>query len=160
MKIEKDKVVTFHYKLSEVGGEEIEGSDANEPMAYLHGHGNIIASLEEALAGREANESLSVNLSPEQAYGVRNEEAKQRIPIKHIIEKKRLRPGQVVSVQTDKGVRQVQITKVGKFNVDVDTNHPLAGLALQFDIDIKEVREATADELSHGHAHGPGGHQH
>lgn len=160
MKVEKDKVVTFHYKLSEVGGEEIEGSDANEPMAYLHGHGNIIAGLEEALAGREANESLSVNLSPEQAYGVRNEEAKQRIPIKHIIEKKRLRPGQVVSVQTDKGVRQVQITKVGKFNVDVDTNHPLAGLALQFDIDIKEVREATADELSHGHAHGPGGHQH
>lgn len=160
MKIEKDKVVTFHYKLSEVGGEEIEGSDANEPMAYMHGHGNIIAGLEEALDGRSEGESLSVTLAPEQAYGVRKEDAKQRIPIKHIADKKRLRVGQVVSVNTDQGMRQVQILKIGKFNVDVDTNHPLAGIELQFDIDIQEVRAATPEEISHGHAHGPGGHQH
>ena len=71
-----------------------------------------------------------------------------------------MKVGQVVSVNTDQGTRQVQILKVGKFNVDVDTNHPLAGIELQFDIDIKEVRQATDEELAHGHAHGPGGHQH
>jgi FKBP-type peptidyl-prolyl cis-trans isomerase SlyD len=160
MKIEKDCVVNFHYKLSEVGGESIEDSDTNEPMAYLHGHGNIISGLETALEGRAEGESLTVELPPEQAYGARKEDAKQRIPIKHIANKGKLRVGQVVSVNTDQGMRQVQILKIGKFNVDVDTNHPLAGIALQFDINIQEVRKATEEELSHGHAHGPGGHHH
>jgi len=160
MKIEKDKVVTFHYRLSRVSGEEIEGSDTNEPMAYMHGHGNIISGLEQALEGHIAGEQLSVKLPPEKAYGDHKPDAKQRIPIKHIINKGRLKVGQVVSVNTDEGARQVQILKVGKFNVDVDTNHPLAGIELQFDVDIKEVRQATEEELSHGHAHGPGGHQH
>lgn len=160
MKIEKDRVVTFHYHLSRVSGEEIEGSDSNAPMAYMHGHGNIIAGLERALEGRSEGEHLSVKLPPEQAYGEHKTDAKQRIPIKHVLDKGRLRVGQVVSVNTDQGQRHVQILKVGKFNVDVDTNHPLAGIELQFDIDIKEVREATEEELAHGHAHGPGGHQH
>lgn len=160
MKIEKDKVVTFHYRLSELDGEQIEDSKDNDPMAYMHGHGNIIAGLEEALEGHSQGDNLSVTLLPEQAYGARKEDAKQRIPIKHIADKGRLRVGQVVSVNTDQGMRQVQIIKVGKFNVDVDTNHPLAGITLQFDIDIQEVRDATPEELDHGHAHGVGGHHH
>lgn len=153
-------MVSFHYRLSKVSGEEIEGSDSSAPMAYLHGHGNIIAGLERALEGHSEGEKLSVKLPPEQAYGEHKPDAKQRIPIKHVIDKSRLRVGQVVSVNTDQGARHVQILKVGKFNIDVDTNHPLAGIELQFDIDIKEVREATEEELAHGHAHGLGGHQH
>ena len=160
MKIEKDRVVIFHYRLSRVSGEQIEDSDSNTPMAYMHGHGNIIAGLEQALEGHLAGEQLCVKLPPEKAYGEHKPDAQQRIPIKHIIDKGRLKVGQVVSVNTDQGTRQVQILKVGKFNVDVDTNHPLAGIELQFDIDIKEVRQATDEELAHGQAHGPGGHQH
>lgn len=154
MKIENDKVVTLHYKLNDADGEEIERSDAAEPMRYLHGHGNIIAGLEEALNGKSVGENVRVTLPPEQAYGVHQPDAQQRIPIKHLLEKKRLSVGQIVTVKTAQGERQVQIVKVGKFNVDVDTNHPLAGMTLEFVIDIDEVRDATPEEREHGHAHG------
>jgi len=106
-------------------------------------------------------DKLTVTLPPEKAYGPRQENAEQRIPIKHLLDKsKRYKVGQVVTVNTDQGHRQVQIVKVGKFNVDVDTNHPLAGITLEFTVDIQEVRDATAEEQQHGHAHGAGGHQH
>ena len=154
MKIENDKVVTLHYKLNDTDGEEIERSDAAEPMRYLHGHGNIIAGLEEALTGKSTGENVRVTLPPEQAYGVHQPDAQQRIPIKYLLEKKRLSVGQIVTVKTAQGERQVQIVKVGKFNVDVDTNHPLAGMTLEFVIDIDEVRDATPEEREHGHAHG------
>ncbi|MFA5496133.1 MAG: peptidylprolyl isomerase [Porticoccaceae bacterium] len=160
MKIDNNKVVYFHYRLSEVGEDALETSDANEPAAYLHGHGNIIPALEEAMAGREAGEELSVTLSPEQAYGHREEGRQQRVPIKHLVTKGRLRPGMAVKVNTGDGPVDARILKVGKFNVDLDLNHPLAGLSLTFDIRISEVREATAEEIAHRHVHGTGGHHH
>lgn len=162
MQIESDRVVTFHYRLSDESGNPLEDSFAGDPLLILHGHGGIIPGLEREMEGRQAGDAFEVTLQPTEGYGLRNEELKQRIPIKYITgaKKTRLRPGQVVSLESRDGPRQVTILKVGKFNVDVDGNHPLAGKVLSFQVEIMEVREATADELAHGHAHGAGGHHH
>ncbi|KZY45034.1 MULTISPECIES: peptidylprolyl isomerase [unclassified Oleiphilus] len=164
MQISKDKVVTFHYRLSNEQGSELEASHGEDPVAYLHGHGNIISGLEKGLEGQSAEDVLTVTVEPQDGYGLRKEEAVQRVPIKHLVGDKKqnskLKPGMVVSINTEEGPRQVVVLKAGKFNVDVDTNHPLAGQVLSFDIEIQSVREATEDELAHGHAHGVGGHHH
>lgn len=160
MELGKNKVGRFHYSLSEPDGVEIENSHDGEPVTYLHGHGNVLPALEEALAGKAEGASLTVELPPEKAYGVRREDAIQRVPIKHLSHPGKLRVGTIATVHTDQGHRQVTVVKVGKFNADVDSNHPLAGKALRFDIEIVEVRDASAEEISHGHAHGPGGHHH
>ena len=159
MQIGKDKVVSFHYHLYE-GETRLEGSDASQPMLYLHGHDGLFKGLEDALEGKQKGQAVEVTLLPEQAYGARRETPLQRVPIKHLMPRRKPRVGDVFQVNTDSGARQVVIRKVGKFNVDVDTNHPLAGKTLRFEIDIEDVREATEEELSHGHAHGAGGHQH
>lgn len=160
MQISRDTVVRFHYTLSEVDGAELERSERTEPMTYLHGHGNLLRALEDAMAGRCAGERFSATLGPAEAYGERLENAVQRVPIKHLLYTGKLRPGMAVKVNTDHGPKDVRVVKVGRFNVDVDTNHPLAGLSLTFDVEILEVRAATPEELAHGHAHGPGGHAH
>lgn len=168
MQITKDKVVTFHYSLKDADGQTMESSNDSDPMAYLHGHGhghgNIIAGLEAAMEGKQANETLSVTLAPKDAYGERVENAIQRVPLKHLHGDKkqlaRLKAGDVAHINTEQGARQVIVVKAGKFNVDVDTNHPLAGKTLTFDIEVTDVRDATAEEIAHGHAHGVGGHQH
>lgn len=160
MSIEKDKVVYFHYTLSGEDGQTFETSTGSHPMTYLHGHNNILPALEAEFIGKNEGDQFQVTLPPEKAYGMRNEEGVQRIPIKHLATKGKLQKGMAVKVNTDKGLRDVTIVKVGKFNVDVDTNHPLAGKTLTFDISIEEVRDAEAEELSHGHVHGEGGHQH
>lgn len=160
MNIEKDKVVYFHYNLSTEGGETIESSEGSDPMTFLMGHGNIMPALEAEFEGKRTGDQFQATLPPEKAYGVRNEEATQRIPIKHLATKGKLKKGMAVKVNTEQGMRDVTITKVGKFNVDVDLNHPLAGLTLTFEIDVQEVRDAEAEELAHGHVHGVGGHHH
>lgn len=160
MQIDQDKVVSFHYTLSMVGGEQLESSEKTEPMTYLHGHGNILKALEYAMGGKQAGDTFQMTLAPAEAYGERHEGAEQRVPIKHLMYSGKLRPGMTVKLNTDNGPRDVRVIKVGKFNVDVDTNHPLAGLSLSFDIDIVDVRSATAEEIAHRHVHGEGGHHH
>ncbi len=160
MQITKDTVVTFHYVLTELEGDQIEASYDVDPMAYLHGHQNIFPLLESALEGKVEGDKLSVTLTPADAYGERQEGNTQRVPIKHLLTKGRLKPGMTVKVNTEQGARDATVVKVGLKNVDLDTNHPLAGKHLQFDIEVMGVREATAEELDHGHAHGIGGHQH
>lgn len=161
MKIAKDAVVTFSYVLKKPDGEEIDRADPDEPMAYLHGHNNIIPGLEEALEACEIGDKKSVNLAPDQAYGMRIENRIQRVPIKHLLAKpKKLAPGAIVKINTSQGAIDATVIKAGKFNVDVDTNHPLAGQDLCFSVVIHDVREATPEELDHGHAHGLGGHDH
>lgn len=159
MKIEKNRIATFHYRLSE-GKQELENSYPSEPMAYLHGQGNIVSGLEEEMLGKSAGDHFTVTVPPEKAYGLKRDNAQQRVPIKHLQSKGKLKPGQAVNIQTEHGIRQATILKVGKFNVDVDTNHPFAGKTLDFDIEVLEVRDASAEEIAHGHAHGVGGHQH
>jgi FKBP-type peptidyl-prolyl cis-trans isomerase SlyD len=160
MNIEDKKVVTFHYTLSDEQGEQLESSREGDPMTYLQGAGNIIPGLEKAMLGKAAGDRFEVNVKPAEAYGERNESAIQRIPAKHFKQAGRLQPGQVVVMQTQQGPRQLTVVKVGRFNVDVDTNHPMAGLSLTFDVEVTDVRDATGEEVSHGHVHGKGGVEH
>ncbi|GAA5316703.1 MAG: peptidylprolyl isomerase [Candidatus Pelagadaptatus aseana] len=160
MNIEKDKVVSFHYTLNEPGGEIFENSKDSTPVLYLHGHGSMLPGLEEAVAGKSAGDLVEVTLAPEKAYGQRKEGAIQRVPKKHLLTKGKLAPGMIVEVNTEHGPQDAMVVKVGLKNVDIDANHPLAGKTLVFNIEVVEVRDATAEELDHGHAHGVGGHQH
>jgi FKBP-type peptidyl-prolyl cis-trans isomerase SlyD len=160
MQISGKTVVSFHYTLSNSEGEQLETSRGGHPSSYLHGANNIIRGLEAKLAGHSAGDKLTVELPPEQAYGLRQENMQQRVPIKHLIFRGKLRPGMVVQLNTDKGQRSVTVLKAGRHSADIDANHPLAGQALSFDIEIVEVRPATPEEIAHGHAHGVGGHQH
>jgi FKBP-type peptidyl-prolyl cis-trans isomerase SlyD len=160
MNIENKKVVSFHYTLSNAQGEQIESSREREPMVYLHGAGSIIPGLEKAMAGKKAGDSFEVRVEPVDAYGERKENGIQRIPAKHFKHAERLQVGQPVILQTQQGQVQVTVVKVGRFNIDVDRNHPLAGQTLTFDVEVTDVREATDEELAHGHAHGPGGAHH
>ena len=159
MKIEKDRVVLFHYAVAEQGSEPVESSEGREPLAILAGHGNIIPGLEKAMEGREAGDTFSADVPAAEAYGERRDNLTQRVPKKHFGDQ-RLVPGMQVVLNTNFGPRAVTIHKVGMSVVDVDLNHPMAGRDLRFDIEVVEVREATAEELEHGHVHGEGGHQH
>jgi len=164
MQIAANKVVSFHYRLKDIDGTLLESSYDAEPTLYLHGQGNILAALEEALLGKSVGDNVAVTLSPEQAYGVRREGATQRIPIKHLQNheklKNKLKPGMVVLVNTPNGPWEAVVLKAGKFNVDIDSNHPLAGKSLQFEIEIVAIRDASDEEIAHRHAHGVGGHHH
>ncbi len=158
MKIERDTVVLFHYQLKDTEGTELENSTDKEPVAYLHGHNVMVPGLEAELATKEAGDTLSVTL--EEPYGPYLTDNIQRIPIKHLATKKKPIVGKATTVNSNNGPREVMVVKVGRFNIDVDTNHPYAGKTLTYDIEIIDVRNATDEELQHGHAHGPGGHHH
>lgn len=159
MKIENNRVVRFHYTVSEPGGGTIESSRDREPLAVLIGHGNIIPGLEAAMMEHVAGDRFEVTVEPEQAYGERRDGLVQRLPKKHF-RQARLVPGQQVVLDTSMGPRAVTVVKVGATVVDVDLNHPMAGKTLQFDIEVVDVREAEAAEIEHGHVHGDGGHPH
>ncbi len=159
MNIEKNKVVELHYTLSE-GDTEIESSRDGDTLIILHGQKSMLAEIENAIEGKSAGDKVSITLTPDQAYGNRKDEATQRIPLKHLQGAKKWRPGMVAVVETNQGRQQVTVVKVGKFNADCDTNHPLAGKTLTFDIDIIAVRDALPEEISHGHVHGRGGVSH
>lgn len=160
MSISKDKVVQFYYTLKDEAGQTLESNVGADPVAYLHGHKNMMPGVEKALEGREAGEEFSVTLPPEETYGLRREDSEQRVPTKHLMGAKKWKPGMMAVVQTEQGQRQVTVVKVGKFMVTVDTNHPMAGKTLTFDLIVADVRDATPEEIAHGHAHGIGGHHH
>ena len=154
------KVVSFHYTLTNAAGKELESTRERQPMTYLHGAHNIIPGLEKALIGKVVGDCFQVTVEPADAYGEHRPGNIQRIPAKHFRDPRRLEPGQAVSIQTQRGPVQASVVKVGRFNVDVDTNHPLAGQTLTFDVEVTAVRDATDEEISHGHVHGAGGVQH
>lgn len=160
-------VVSFHYRLAEVlpdgtHTDWMEASHGAQPLLYLHGFHNVVVGLEKAMAGKQVGDAITITLKPEEAYGARRPNAVQRVPLKHLQlqGKKKPGPGVVAVVQTNQGARNVVIVKAGKFNADVDFNHPLSGRTLHYEIQVVSVRAATADELAHGHAHGTGGHHH
>ena len=163
-----NKVVSFHYKLAEVApdgshGDWMEESSGGEQLFYLHGFHNVVVGLERALEGKSVGDSIEITLKPEEAYGPRQPDAMQRVPIKHLQLQQgvtKLKPGTVAAVKTERGVRSVVVSKVGKFNADVDFNHPLAGRTLYYEVEVVAVRDASAEEIAHGHVHGPGGHHH
>ena len=161
MTIEAGKVVSFHYTVKE-DGNELESSTGGHPVLYLHGHNNMLDGIEEALTGKTEGDAVTVTLPPEKTYGLRKEGQTMRVPLKHIVDgkKKKIRKGDTVAVNTAHGVSEMVVLKVGLKNVDVDANHPFAGKTLDFDLEVVEVRDATSEELAHGHAHGKGGHEH
>lgn len=159
MKIENNRVVRFHYTVSEPGDEALESSREREPLAVLIGHGGIIPGLEAAMLEHVAGDRFEVTVEPEQAYGERRDGLVQRVPKKHF-RQARLVPGQQVVLDTSMGPRAVTVVKVGATVVDVDLNHPMAGKTLQFDIEVVDVREADAAEIEHGHVHADGSHDH
>jgi len=162
MKIEANKVVSFHYTVSDGGPEPVDSSrERGEPLAVLIGHGSIIPGLENALLGREIGERFEVTVEPAQAYGERREGFTQRVPKKYFQDADHLKPGMMTVLNTrEGGPRQVVVEKIGSSVIDVDLNHPLAGKTLTFDVEITDVRDATPEEISHRHVHGTGGHAH
>ncbi len=160
MKIAKDKVVSIDYTLTNDNGQVLDTSDGREPLAYLHGHGNIIPGLEEELTGKEAGDKMDVTVPPEKAYGVRNEQLMVQVDKSQFDPNVELKPGMEFQTQDQNGVHYFRLDKIMGDTVFLDGNHPLAGETLTFAVEIKDVREATKEELEHGHVHGPGGHQH
>ena len=155
-------VISFHYDLYDQDAVKIETSRNSSPVLCLYGQREMLAALQDAFVGKVSGDEFSVTIDHTKAYGRHNPQRIQRVLRKKIDggKKQTFRPGQIITLQNEKGHTQATVLKVGKFNIDVDHNHPLAGVDLTFDVTIKAVREATADERAHGHAHGVGGHQH
>ena len=165
MRAEKDSVVSFHYLVRDVAdaaaGPLDDSRKRGEPLLALLGHSQLVPGVEKALTGREAGEKFEIDIAPEDAYGERQEGLLQRVPKKYFQDAQKLKPGMTTVLQTkDGGQRMVTIHKVGMSSIDVDHNHPLAGKALHFDIEIVDVRAAAPEELQHGHAHAGDGHSH
>ena len=161
MVVAQDKVVSFHYTLTNDAGEVLDSSSGGDPLAYLHGQGNIVAGLEKALAGRQAGDKLRVRVEATDGYGVRDAALVKRVPRRSFGSVGDIKPGMQFQAQLERGqTRVVTVTAVKGDMVTIDGNHPLAGQDLNFDVEITEVRDATAEELAHGHVHGAGGHHH
>ena len=160
MQIAENKVAAFHYTLTNDAGEVLDSSRGREPLAYLHGAGNIVPGLEEAMAGKQAGDAFKVDVQPEDGYGLHHEGLVQDVPRAAFQGVDSIEPGMSFQAQTPQGMHSVTVTKVTSDTVTVDGNHPLAGQVLHFDIEVTEVREPLPEELSHGHVHGPGGHHH
>ncbi|HEX4895740.1 MAG TPA: peptidylprolyl isomerase [Solimonas sp.] len=160
MEIAEQRVVLMHYTLTNDRGEVLDSSQGHDPLAYLHGSGNIIPGLEKALLGKKAGDKLQVKVAPAEGYGERDERLLQNVPRRAFQGVKDIQPGMSFTAQGDRGPMRVVVTRVAGDMVTVDGNHPLAGETLNFDVEITEVRAATAEEMEHGHVHGPGGHHH
>lgn len=162
MNVEANKVVSFHYSVSDGGAEAVDSSrERGEPLTILIGHGNIIPGLEQALIGHAVGDRFEVSVEPAQAYGERRANFTQRVPKKYFDHPESLRPGDATMLNTrEAGPRTVVVHKIGSSVIDVDLNHPLAGKTLAFDIEITDIRDATEEEIAHRHAHGAGGHEH
>ena len=157
--IAKDAAVRFNYILKDESGNVIDQSQG-EPLAYLHGHNNIIPGLEKELEGKSAGDSLTAVIEPADAYGEYQEQAVQQVPRANFQGVDNIQPGMQFQSEAEGQVMLVTVTDVNEDTVTVDANHPLAGKKLSFDVEIVEVRAATEDELNHGHVHGVGGVQH
>lgn len=160
MRIAKDTVVSIDYTLTDKDGSILDKSKAQEPLAYLHGSGNIIPGLEEALDGKSAGDSIQVTVLPEKAYGLRDESLTQKVPRKLFNATQDIKPGMRFHAEGEHGHNTVTVTAVDTEHVTVDANHPLAGQTLNFDVNVIEVRAATGEEMEHGHVHGAHGHHH
>jgi FKBP-type peptidyl-prolyl cis-trans isomerase SlyD len=158
--IETNHVVSIHYTLKGDAGEVIDSSAGGEPLAYLHGHGNLVPGLERELTGKNAGDKLQVKISPADGYGEYDPQLVQRVPRRALKGVGNVRVGMRLHAQTDHGPKPVTVTQVTGDMVTLDGNHPLAGKNLNFDVEIAAVRAATEEELSHGHVHGAGGHHH
>jgi FKBP-type peptidyl-prolyl cis-trans isomerase SlyD len=160
MGIAPDQVVSIHYTLRDDAGDLIDRSAEGAPLAYLHGHGQLIPGLERELTGKDTGERLQVKIVPAEGYGEYDNALVQKVPRRALKGVATPRVGMRLQAQTPQGPRAVTVTQVSGDLVTLDGNHPLAGKNLNFEVEVAAVRPATAEELAHGHVHGPGGHHH
>ena len=161
MQVAKHKVVIIDYTLTDDQGAVIDSSKGSEPLAYIQGMNNIIPGLENALTGKQAGDSLQVSVPPEEGYGERNDAMRQEVPRDMFDTSEQIQVGmQFHASDGGDNVHVVTVVDVTDTHVTVDGNHPLAGQTLNFDVTIVDVRDPTAEEMEHGHVHGPGGHNH
>jgi len=160
MQISENAAVSFHYTLTNKDGEVLDSSRGKEPLAYLHGAGNIVPGLENAMTGRQAGDSFEVSVPPEEGYGERHEGMLQTVPRSAFRGVDTIEVGMQFQASGPQGAMSVTVAAVSDDEVTVDGNHPLAGETLHFAIEVVAVRKATAEELEHGHIHGAGGVEH
>jgi len=158
MQIGAKKAVSIHYTLKDDKGEELDSSEGAEPLVYLHGEGNIVPGLEKALEGKQPGDEVTATVTPAEGYGERDEGNIRNVPARKMQGK--IEPGMMVRLMTDQGPISALVKAVKGDYVTIDANHPLAGMTLHFQVKVVEVRDATAQELEHGHVHGPGGGHH
>jgi FKBP-type peptidyl-prolyl cis-trans isomerase SlyD len=160
MEIANNTAVWLQYTLRDDAGEVLDASDHDEPLVYIHGQGDIVPGLEKALHGKSVGSKFKVSVSPEEGYGVREDDKVQSVPRSAFEDDLELEPGMQFQAQGPEGVDIVTVLRVSGEDVTIDANHPLAGKQLHFEIEVVNVRAATEEELEHGHVHGPGGHHH
>ena len=148
MTVQFHRAVSFHYTLTDDTGTELDSSSERDPMTYIHGTGMIIPGLQQALEGQVVGASLNVSIAPEDGYGVVDPQMIEEVPRDSFRDVDTIEVGMQFEAQTEKG---------DTVAVAVDGNHPLAGKTLNFDVSIEDVRDATEEELEHGHVQGPGG---
>lgn len=156
MQITKNKVTSIHYTLTDNTGKIIDTSSGKEPLVYIQGIGNLIKGMEDGLEGKSKGDKFNIKVSPENGYGVKDEALTQRVP-RASFGSQQIEVG--TQFQTNQGA-VVTVTHVGLSEITVDSNHPLAGVELNFAVEVMEIRNATEDEIAHGHVHGAGGHHH
>lgn len=156
MQIADNHVVTIHYSVKTTDGDVIDSSEESEPLAFIQGSKFMIAGLEEALYKREKGDKFEITIAPEKAYGERQDQLVQQVPL-NMFEDMDVEVGMSFRATTDHGEQSVIIIDKDDTSVTVDGNHPLSGMTLVFDVNIEDVREATAVEIEHGHVHGAGG---
>jgi FKBP-type peptidyl-prolyl cis-trans isomerase SlyD len=160
MPIAQNDVVAILYTLTDDADKVLDSSAAGQPLAYLHGHGNIIPGLERELTGKSVGDRLKVRIVPAEGYGEYDRALVQKVPRRTLKGISDLRVGMRLQAGTQRGERALTVTHIAGDMVTLDGNHPLAGQNLNFDVEITAVRAATEEELSHGHVHGDGGHHH
>jgi FKBP-type peptidyl-prolyl cis-trans isomerase SlyD len=156
MKITANKVAAIHYTLRDNEGNVLDSSQGQEPLYYIHGIGNLIPGMEEGLEGKSKGDKFQIKVSPTKGYGEKSEEMIQKVP-RSAFGDQEIKPGMKFSTQHGE---VITVTHVGLEEITIDANHPLAGVELNFDVEVMDVRDASTDELEHGHVHGPGGHHH
>ncbi|AAZ25926.1 MULTISPECIES: FKBP-type peptidyl-prolyl cis-trans isomerase [Colwellia] len=157
MKIAKNNVVVMHYAVSDSEGTLIDSSYEDKPMAIIQGSGYLIPGLDDALVDHQAGDKFEVAVACDQAYGERHDDYVQTVPREVLAGVEDLALGTQLRATTDDGEQTVIVIDVQDDVITVDGNHPLSGLDLSFDVEVIEVREATAEELEHGHVHSEGG---
>jgi len=160
MKVQNNKVVTINYVLKNNKGQTIDSTEGQGPLSFIQGTGGMIEGLEKRLDNKKAGEKFSAEIPPEEAYGLRDESKVQSIPLTSFKDPENLEPGIHINLETEQGPQMATVIKLDDSNATIDLNHPLANETLFFDVDVKEVRNPTEEELSHGHVHGPEGHHH
>lgn len=160
MNIKENSVVQMHYKLTNKEGMLLDSSEGREPLTYMHGKQMLIPGLENQLAGKEMGNKFVAEVPANEAYGDKSPEMIHVVPKENFKGDGELQAGLQIQIDTNQGTQMAVITKVEGDDVTIDMNHPLAGMDLSFDVEIVDVREATQEEIDHGHVHGPGGHQH